>query len=271
MTQEELNQLQIKVNNDYDIAYPRYINIINRLFPEKLKTPYERFLYDNKDASLEDIDIDILWEIEREEYENYSYINPIEIMNLFYDYIYTNKPGLNKEEQQFIKYFDHILRVRNQLKNPMQSDLYNTQILTFNNETIIITDPAYVFSKDWDKNWTNLLNKYIYHSTLIGDVVSTFYNTKMQPNFQWNNPTYKKLGTCTADAGLIGVFPLNDVLEYNNKDFNQRYLNTKLVMQIDNFSGTVQIKTIFDIISYDIFFYVEGIGNIDFIGYATSF
>ena len=266
MTREELNQLQIKVNNDYDIAYSRYINIMNRFFPEKLKTPYERFLYDNPNTSSDYINI--LWEIEREEYENYSYLNPTEIMNLFYDYIYTDKSGLSKEEKQFIKYFNKILQVRNSLNSP---DLLDTNILTFNDESIIITDPCYVFSKDWDKDWTNLMSNYIYHSTLIGDVVSTFYNTKMQPNFQWHDNNYKKLGTCTADAGLIGVFSLDKILKYNNEDFNNKYLNTKLVMQIDNFTGTVQIKTTFDIFEYRILFYVEGIGNINFIGYATSF
>ena len=274
MNKQEQLILKEKIINDYNQLYDSYINIMKRLFPEQLGSPYERFLNDHKDYVNDGNVLDIIWDIQREEYETTSYYQPTHIMNLFYDYVYQYKEGLNEDEKQLIKKFEQILRAKFWLNNHTD-ELKDTDILTFNNQNIIITDPCYVFSKDWlDKDWTKLLNNYIYHSTLIGDVTTTFYKNDI--NIDMNKDFLKlfqqpELGTCTADAGLIGVFKLDDVLGYDS-NFKDNYLSKDfLVMQINNFTGTVQIKVAFDFSNYEFFYYVEGLGNINFIGLMTSF
>lgn len=274
MNQQDQLILKEKLSQEYNQLHEQYIEIMQRMFPEKLGSAYERFLNDHKDYKNDGNFLDIVWDIEKDEYEKKNYYHSTHIMDLFYDYVYGNEAGLNNQEQDFIKKFEQIIQAKYWLDN-RTNELEDTEILHFDNQSIIITDPCYVFSKDWlEKDWTKLLKTYIYHSTLIGDVTTTFYERN---NIDLNKDFLKifaqpKLGTCTADAGLIGVFNLNEVLEYNNKDFNQQYLNSKfLVMKIDKFTGTVQIKIAFDFINYEFFYYVEGLGNINFIGIMTSF
>jgi len=264
--------LKEKLNTEYNQLHSQYIEIMQRLFPEYLKTPYERFLYNHKEYNNDGNFLDIVWDIQKDEYEKENYNHPTHIMNLFYDYVYNDKTGLNVDEKEFIKKFEKIINAKCRLNN-QDNDLEDTKILHFDNKDIVITDPCYVFEKDWHEDCSNKLNNYIYHSTLIGDVTTTIY--KIDNNIDINKDFLKifaqpQLGTCTADAGLIGVFDLNEVLQYD-PNFSTKYLSKAwCVARINNFTGTVQIKIAFDFINYEFFYYVEGLGNINFIGVMTS-
>ena len=272
MNLQEQLALKEKLNKEYNQLHNQYLEIMQRLFPEYLKSPYERFLYDHQDYNKDGNFLDIVWDIQKDEYEKENYNHPTHIMNLFYDYVYTDKQGLNEDEKVLIRKFEKIISAKYCLNN-QTNDLEDTKILHFDNKDIIITDPCYVFEKDWQEDCSNKLDNYIYHSTLIGDVTTTIYqrnNIDMNKNFLkiFAQP---KLGTCTADAGLIGVFDLNEVLEYD-PNFANNYLSKMwCVARINNFTGTVQIKIAFDFINYEFFYYVEGLGNINFIGIMTGF
>lgn len=93
---------------------------------------------------------------------------------------------------------------------------------------------------------------------MIGDVVTIFYSNG------------KEIGTCCADAGLIGVFPLVDILNYNPK-FEEYLLKSWCVARINNSIGTAQIKILFDEEAYAFCYNVLGHGNIDFSGSYSGF
>lgn len=101
---------------------------------------------------------------------------------------------------------------------------------------IIITDPCYVVKfDDWDKcgciNNMEVLGFYHYmaRDTIYGD---------------WNCTTFdidskKPIGQFCADAGLVGVFLLDEVLKYN-PDFNYHTEKPWTTTLIKNFKGSVQ-------------------------------
>lgn len=148
------------------------------------------------------------------------------------------------------------------------------------NKTIIITDPCYIINKNkteknpyqfpWVaglaeklgkkayselvnnyRNWENEhddwkkcaygenmealgITNYLTNSTIYGDWSCTTYE----------ETTHKKLGNFCADAGLVSVFILDEVLQYN-PDFEQWIKNHPwCVTTIENFSGTVDIEVI---------------------------
>lgn len=139
-----------------------------------------------------------------------------------------------------------------------------------NNKTIIITDPCYIIKNgnrdDWEKcdfgdNMEALgIENYICRDTGYGDWSCTTYELG----------TNKELGRFCADAGLVAVFLLDEVLAYN-PDFkcpiNEHQVHWATV--IPNFTGNVFFKIIpdedMDIVS------VVGDGNINFYTEQTGF
>lgn len=108
---------------------------------------------------------------------------------------------------------------------------------------IIITDPCYIIRKehplykdDWDAcccgdNMEVLgIRNYMVRDTIYGDWSCITYNLD----------TDEEIGSFCADAGLVGVFHLDEVLnynpEYNYKDWS--------VTHIKNFIGTVQFVVV---------------------------
>ena len=155
---------------------------------------------------------------------------------------------------------------------------------------IIITDPCYVCKKDnddWDKsNFGYNLNRlgisnFITTDTLYGDWgCHTF-----------NKDTKEVIGQFCADAGLVTVCLLDEVLKYN-PDFKQNYMVKRpwCVTIIKDFDGTVsfiqrhiEYEYTSDYIrddgtvvwkkgdiGNDVDLIVEGTGNVNFIGTQTS-
>lgn len=111
---------------------------------------------------------------------------------------------------------------------------------------IIITDPCYVVraehhgtkpitEDDWEAcNYGSEMevfgiHNYMTRDTIYGDWSCTVYNTD----------TEKKIGSFCADAGLVSVFLLDEVLKYN-PDFDWDYTKPWTTTLIENFKGTVQ-------------------------------
>lgn len=103
---------------------------------------------------------------------------------------------------------------------------------------IIITDPCYILKEDsdWDKcSWGSDMEaigiyNYITRETLCGDwICATF-----------NSDTGEEIGGFSADAGLVSVFLLDEVLNYN-PNFNYHIDKTWTTTLIKDFKGTVQI------------------------------
>lgn len=106
---------------------------------------------------------------------------------------------------------------------------------------IIITDPGYIINDDSDSNdWkicdygSNMevfgFSKYITRDTIYGDWSCSTFNTD----------TNEEIGEFCADAGLVSVFLLDEVLKYN-PDFDYHINKTWTTTWIKDFKGIVQI------------------------------
>ena len=93
---------------------------------------------------------------------------------------------------------------------------------------IIITDPCYLFEDD---EYYDIVGRYgLIHDTIYGDwSCSTF-----------DCDTREKLGSFCADAGLVCVIPLSDVLQIN-PNFNWNIMESWAATLIKDFDGEVRI------------------------------
>lgn len=142
---------------------------------------------------------------------------------------------------------------------------------------IIITDPCYIMRKDsnhddWDVcNYGNNMDvlgftNYLTSGTEYGDWSCTTYD----------KDTHKILGSFCADAGLVSVFLLDEVLKYNPEfDYHINRLWTTTL--IKDFDGDIEIGTseypkYYDEETEQVVHYscvsVRGTGNINF--YTTQ-
>lgn len=111
---------------------------------------------------------------------------------------------------------------------------------------IIITDPCYIirhkdglFDDDWgacdygDRMERLGIKNYLTHDTIYGDWGCTVFDTDSN----------EKIGNFCADAGLVSVFLLDEVLAYNPSfDYHaEREWTTTL---IKDFKGKVQIEVV---------------------------
>ncbi len=117
---------------------------------------------------------------------------------------------------------------------------------------IIITDPCYITN---DEDWETFVHyDYIEISSAIGTSLGLVADTGIG---DWSNSITDKngneLGTFCADAGMVCVFLLEDVLKYNPS----LELPEHIATIIPNFEGTVSI-TLTD------FAVITGEGNINF-------
>lgn len=126
---------------------------------------------------------------------------------------------------------------------------------------IIITDPCYIFpKKDNDKAWIDYcdteivpkeLKTYIWESTIYGDWSCT--------TFSEDNP----IGEFCADAGLVGVFLLDEVLAFN-PEFDYHTTKPWTTTLIKDFDGNIDYEVRNDEAI------IVGKGNIDFITSQTG-
>lgn len=104
---------------------------------------------------------------------------------------------------------------------------------------ILITDPCYVIREDKDSDWDTCccgfdmeklgINHYMTRDTLYGDWSCTVYDSD----------TKQPIGHFCADAGLVSVFLLDEVLKYN-PDYDCDLKESYTAMIIRDFKGTVQ-------------------------------
>lgn len=126
-------------------------------------------------------------------------------------------------------------------------DQYLDQEMKFDGD-IIITDPCYImraehhgtkplFKNDWhackcgSKMEALEIHNYMTHDTLYGDWNCTTYDLN----------TKEPIGEFCADAGLVSVFLLDEVLKYN-PDFDYHINRKWTTTWIKDFKGTVQFK-----------------------------
>lgn len=145
---------------------------------------------------------------------------------------------------------------------------------------VIITDPCYIIrarhhgtksitKDDWkaceygEKMEVFGIKNYLTKNTLYGDwSCSTF-----------NKDTNKKIGDFCADAGLVSVFLLDEVLAYN-PDFDFHIKRPWTTTLIKDFDGDIEIKVIEEEgkdgnLEEEV--RVVGIGNINFYTIQTGF
>lgn len=118
---------------------------------------------------------------------------------------------------------------------------------------------------DWDKcgygkNMQVLgITNYLCNSTLYGDWSCTAYNSD----------TKEELGRFCADAGLVAVFLLDEVLTYN-PDFDYHIKRPWTTTLIKDFEGEVEIKTLHSEEYDEDYVSVVGTGNVNFETYQTG-
>lgn len=131
--------------------------------------------------------------------------------------------------------------------------------------SIIITDPCYLIADDRDSDWDNcnygdnmevlgFSPTHLVASTIYGDWSCTTFNTD----------TEEPIGEFCADAGLVGVFLLDDVLKYN-PEFNYHTERNWTTSLIEDFDGDVEIVVDGENV------HVVGTGNVNFKTFQTGF
>ena len=146
---------------------------------------------------------------------------------------------------------------------------------------IIITDPCYICKDDdWSKcgygdNMRRLgIKNYICRDTIYGDWSCTTFNSD----------TKEPIGEFCADAGLVAVFLLDEVLKYN-PDFDYHINRPWTTTLIKDFDGEVNFEIVHTEGVYDEdtswckkgekweddSIQVIGKGNINFVGKQTGF
>lgn len=140
---------------------------------------------------------------------------------------------------------------------------------------IIITDPCYIIREqhhgaksitddDWEAcnygdNMEVLgIKNYICRGTIYGDWSCTTFNSD----------TNEEIGEFCADAGLVAVFLLDEVLKYN-PDFDYHINRPWTTTLIKDFEGEVDFEVIDDEYG-EPEVQVVGKGNINFVGKQTG-
>lgn len=135
---------------------------------------------------------------------------------------------------------------------------------------IIITDPCYIIkdnSNDWEKcnfgeDMEELgIKNYLCRDTIYGDWSCTTFNSD----------THEKIGEFCADAGMVAVFLLDEVLEYN-PDFDWCETRPWTTTLIKDFDGEVDFDVDYTPNEYgESSLRVVGRGNINFETKQTGF
>lgn len=181
-----------------------------------------------------------------------------------------------KELIEFIETKNEILRTQIMLLECL--DKYEDTKTISLKGTIVITDPCYLISDDTEEDdWAKCeygnnmevlgIKNYICHDTLYGDWSCTTFN----------KDTNEVLGHFCADAGLVFVGLLDEILTYNPKFLED--ISDYSTTIIENFDGEITIKVNKtkkenedNSLCFDNYYaYVEGKGNINFLTAQTGF
>lgn len=147
--------------------------------------------------------------------------------------------------------------------------------------TIIITDPCYIDPENilWNDPGVDTMEgfgiekygftQYIWENTIYGDWSCTTYEVSnilsgvtLRDDDQF---IVGELGEFCADAGLVGVFLLDEVLAFNPDFMNFIREHPHCVTVIENFEGNVEY-----LINDDDEAYLEGIGTVNFVTEQTG-
>ncbi len=209
--------------------------------------------YDNTHDVLDGIDFTEMCRLEREYYDRYQDSDPMEFDG---DIIITDPCYIMKENEDKVDYstspnwWDYVTKTHDEVKDgkvfkglPRHSDYPDC----VNGKSPTLTaewDAYHKAQKKWDEakplsDWEKSeygvrldilgINHFMTRDTLYGDWSCSTYNTD----------TSKKIGSFCADAGLVSVILLDDVLKYNpsyDDHIDKKWTTT----WIKNFKGTVQ-------------------------------
>ena len=139
-------------------------------------------------------------------------------------------------DKENLSSYEHIGQIVNKLIATMRNctayhSYLDSEPMEFDGD-IIITDPCYI-EKDDDDCVYNCeqygITNYMTRNTLYGDWSCTTFDLN----------TKEPIGQFCADAGMVSVFLLDEVLRYN-PDFDLHINNPWTTTWIKNFKGTVQ-------------------------------
>ncbi len=189
---------------------------------------------------LRDDEIDMIMQELKNDFDSYG-VTTLPVWNI-YD---KRKEQYGDDKCNMIAFSDMLFNVTQEIKPAIEElgflrysfDTYlDSEPVEFDGD-IIITDPCYIIHKDndWDRcgygdDLEALgITHYMTRDTLYGDWSCTVFNTDNR----------RKLGNFCADAGLVSVISLDEVLKYNPSfdcHINRKWTTTV----IKNFKGTVQ-------------------------------
>lgn len=276
MRKKELEELYKEVSTKRKMQMPKYLQILKTYFPIEAGDPKERFVSDYIfNTGLDREFAEEMYEFTSTDSDDVrSPKSSFTVWKLFKEYLYENKQGIAKEDKEFILRFINTLTAFSTLDNAFKNNnifrYIDSPFIEFKNEDIVITDPCYVVKdEDWGKSnygcdlkVFNVTN-YLTCDTLYGDWSCTVFNL---------DEDRKPIGEFCADAGLVSVLSLGDVIEKINPNF-ERWAKDHdwCVTIIKNFTGFVQIKTAFNSFTGEIYAYVSGSGSINFVGEQTGY
>ena len=181
-------------------------------------------------------------------------ITPVGILEpVLFDNVIVDHVGLSTLDRVSslgLKYYDTVRIVYNivpylldsyhdgKYPIPLPDKYLDSDPIIFNGD-ILITDPCYIIREDKDGDWGICcygydmeklgINHYMTRNTLCGDWGCTTYNLD----------TKEKIGEFCADAGLVSVFLLDEVLKYN-PDYDWHITKQYTATVIKDFKGTVK-------------------------------
>lgn len=147
---------------------------------------------------------------------------------------------------------------------------------------IIITDPCYIDTDDnklWDSPDIDIFegsgldnhgfSNYIWEGTIYGDWSCTAFQLKEDAKALpieeiTSSHIENTIGEFCADAGLVGVFLLDEVLAFNPK-FDYHINRPWTTTLIKDFDGEIEYEV------WEDEAYIRGTGNINFVTRQTGF
>lgn len=258
-TDDEIDMIIGHIKEMVNMGFTSYIFMIPRELYDKRKELYgeDRMAYMKFYSDIENIfdgiNFEELCSLERTSYERYQDSEPMEFDG---DIIITDPCYIMRDDQEgndystYPDWWDYVTRFREEIKDgktfkypPRHSDYpdcVNGQSPTLKAEWDAHSRAYEKWRNeqpisDWEKSEygdsLNVLgiNHFMTRNTIYGDWSCTTYNTD----------TRRKIGSFCADAGLVSVILLDDVLKYNpsyDDHINKKWTTT----WIKDFKGTVQ-------------------------------
>lgn len=238
-TNEEIDMILVHIKEMVHMGFTKYIFMIpSELYDKRRelygedKTAYMKFHSDISHV-FDGIDFEELCRLERANYERYQDSEPMEFDG---DIIITDPCYIMKEPNE---------EGKPQWKDYMRRDSYEglskdeLEACGFFDDYDALRKAQESWDDEHPDDWEVCeygecmdklgINHFMTRGTIYGDWSCTTYNTD----------TRRKIGSFCADAGLVSVILLKDVLKYNpsyDDHINKKWTTT----WIKNFKGTVQ-------------------------------